>query len=690
MLQGRARMFESSPVPELSWQVKSIATISRMASDRARMPVDVAIMFDRMALDSAVVAVTSMLAHASPGREYRIHAFCRQPDPQLYEPFRALQRRRFTIIHHDMDAESADLTPEGWPRAMTFQRLLLPDLLPDVERLLYLDVDLVVCRDIGELFDTDLNDKPLGACVDLPMRWRMERGRRPPVNVFDGTVADYLDSVLKLPVAARPNYFNAGVILFDLDRMRELDLKRRAFEFWSREKHHLWNFDQCVLNALFGADYKIFDPKWNAMTPVARHRLVREIVLRDSDPSRLQLAALSHPAILHFASNKPWNHSNRPRAGLWWAAALASPSAGRIVSAFMRQTKLSVRSFYTLLLAPFQILREAPTFVWTKFRINQSPDKDASNEQRMTIYHLDTGRTLRGGQLQVLNLMHGLKARGHSVKLLARRDGMLLQRAKAEGLDAEPISLLSLARGARRADLVHAHDSRSHSYAALVGGVPIVVSRRVAFAAGQSLLSRVKYRRAKHYIAVSRFVADKLKLAGIEDSRISVVYDGVAIPQLQPDTVRNAIVAPATDDPAKGSDILHEAVQGMNLPILFSDDLLRDMPRASLFLYLSRSEGLGSAAVLAAAFGTPVIASNVGGLPEAVLDEQTGLLVENNPRAIAAAIQRLKTDEPLRQRLSAAARERAIREFSIDRMVEGTLAIYRSCLLTPAAASHAR
>lgn len=683
-------MLDFSSVPELNRQAKSLAYIARLASDCTRMPVDVAIMFDGMVLDSAVVAVTSMLAQAAPDREYRIHAFCRQPSPQLYEPFRALQRQWFSIVFHDLDAKSVGLTPEGWPRAMTFQRLLLPDLLPDVERLLYLDVDLVVCRDVGELFDTDLDGKPLGACVDLPMRWRMERGRRPPASVFAGTVADYLDDILKLPPAARPNYFNAGVILFDLKRMRELDLKQRAFEFWSREKHHLWNFDQCVLNALFGADYKIFDPKWNAMTPVARHRLVREILLRDSSPSRLQLAALSHPAILHFASNKPWNHSNRPRAGLWWATALASPSAGRIVSAFMRQTKLSVRSFYSLLLAPFQILREAPTFVRTKFRINQAPDKTASDEQRLTVYHLDTGRTLRGGQLQVLSLMHGLAARGHSVKLLARKGGMLLQRAKAEGLDAEPISLLSLARGARRADLVHAHDSRSHSYAALVGGAPIVVSRRVAFAAGQSLLSRMKYRRAKHYIAVSRFVADKLKLAGIDDNRISVVYDGVTIPQLQPDAIRDAIVAPATDDPAKGSDILLEAAKGMNLPILLSDDLLRDMPRASLFLYLSRSEGLGSAAVLATAFGTPVIASNVGGLPEAVLDEQTGLLVENNPQAIAAAIRRLKTDEPLRQRLSVAARERAIREFSVDRMVEGTLAIYRSCLSTPAATSRAK
>jgi lipopolysaccharide biosynthesis glycosyltransferase len=209
------------------------------------------------------------------------------------------------------------------------------------------------------------------------MRWRLERGRRLPAYIYDGTAGAYLDEVLKLPAAARPDYFNAGVMLLDLHALRRIELKRRAFEFWTREMQRLLNFDQCILNHLFAADYKILDPKWNAMTPVGRQRLVREMILRRSRPAALQLAALSHPAIVHFASNKPWNHSSRPRAGLWWANALASPIAGDIVGWFIGKSRPSFRTAYSLALTPFQILRELPTLIRTRSRMRKQ-EREAS------------------------------------------------------------------------------------------------------------------------------------------------------------------------------------------------------------------------------------------------------------------------------------------------------------------------
>lgn len=333
--------------------------------------IEIAIIFDDGVLESAVVALTSLVATASPARDYRVHVFRRGVDTRALEPIRSLRRPWFNIVVHDIDAEAAALRPEGWPSSMTFQRLLLPDLLHDVDRLLYLDVDLVVRQDVAELYDTDLKGKPLGACVDLPMRWRVERGRLTPDRVYHGTAGAYLDEVLKLPAAARGDYFNAGVMLLDLPALRQFGLVRRAFEFWARESRRLMNFDQCVLNHLFAADYTILDPKWNAMPPVGRQRLVREIVLHRSRPAALQLAALSHPAILHFASNKPWNHSNRPRAGLWWANALASPAAGPVVRKFLGKSRWSPRTFYSLALTPLQILRELPTLVRTRLRMRE-------------------------------------------------------------------------------------------------------------------------------------------------------------------------------------------------------------------------------------------------------------------------------------------------------------------------------
>jgi glycosyltransferase involved in cell wall biosynthesis len=74
----------------------------------------------------------------------------------------------------------------------------------------------------------------------------------------------------------------------------------------------------------------------------------------------------------------------------------------------------------------------------------------------------------------------------------------------------------------------------------------------------------------------------------------------------------------------------------------------------------------------------PVIASNVGGLPEIVEHERTGLLTENTPQAVADAIRRLQQDRALARSLAAEARCRVEQKFSIERMVTGTIAVYEA------------
>jgi glycosyltransferase involved in cell wall biosynthesis len=131
-----------------------------------------------------------------------------------------------------------------------------------------------------------------------------------------------------------------------------------------------------------------------------------------------------------------------------------------------------------------------------------------------------------------------------------------------------------------------------------------------------------------------------------------------------------------SDDPGKGKKIIERAAALANTPVHFSNHLLRDLPGAAAFVYITESEGLGSAALLAMAAGVPVLASRVGGLPEIVQDEVTGLLTSNEPEQVARSMQRLLGDRALAARLAASARTRVEREFSIDRMVSGTVRVY--------------
>jgi hypothetical protein len=290
----------------------------------------------------------------------------------------------------------------------------------------------------------------------------------------------------------------------------------------------------------------------------------------------------------------------------------------------------------------------------------------------MRVVHVDTGTEMRGGQWQCLRLLEAVRS---DALLLAPAGSPLAQRAAACGIEFQAFSVGRLLTLARDCDLVHVHDARAHSWAAAAGGAPLVVSRRVAFPVHDSRLSRWKYSRGRHYIAVSECVRRVLMASHVPGDRITVVYDGVPVPERP--ASGDFVVAPASADPMKAGTLAREAAKLAGIELRLSDDLEHDLPRARAFIYLTHAEGLGSAVLLAMAHGVAVVASRVGGIPEIVEDGVTGLLTDNEPQAIAAAIcgalQRAG-------HLGANARRAVEQRFTVRAMVEGTLAVYRKVL----------
>jgi hypothetical protein len=174
---------------------------------------------------------------------------------------------------------------------------------------------------------------------------------------------------------------------------------------------------------------------------------------------------------------------------------------------------------------------------------------------------------------------------------------------------------------------------------------------------------------------VSQHVKRLLLDAGIAASKITVVYDGVPI---LPVSHGSEILIPESSDPAKGTVLAIEGAKLAGLPDRRSVNLESDLAHAGLFLYITHSEGLGSAVLLAMSAGVPVIASNVGGLREIVIHERTGLLTENAPEAIAAAVRRLMADRAFAQALAARARSSVQEKFSLERMVRETARVYEA------------
>jgi hypothetical protein len=299
----------------------------------------------------------------------------------------------------------------------------------------------------------------------------------------------------------------------------------------------------------------------------------------------------------------------------------------------------------------------------------------------MRVLHLDAGKEMRGGQWQVLRLIEGLTAAGIESILLAQPGAPLYLSARARNWRVEPLSFPRAVWLAGSCDLVHAHDARSHTLA-LIGRARLVVARRVAF----PLRSRWKYRRAARYIAVSEFVKSVLVAGGVPEEKVAVVYDGVPLLEAaadaspEPSAVRRALAPANSADPRKGAALALEAARLACVPLEFMDDLERDLRQASLFVNITYSEGLGSAALLAMSAALPVVASDIGGLREVIRHGVDGLLVENSAAAIAAAIRELVERPDFARQLGQEARRTVEARFTCDLMVRRTMEVYRQVL----------
>lgn len=352
----------------------------------------------------------------------------------------------------------------------------------------------------------------------------------------------------------------------------------------------------------------------------------------------------------------------------------------------------------------------------------------------MKILHIDTGKEFRGGQDLVLSLARGLNKRGNRQLILCPETSPLAKQATSADLDVMPLPHIGALRRLvreRQFDVIHAHDAKAQtiSFRASLGLPAVrVASRLVAFTPRHPLIHRWKYTRTCHgVIALSQSVRQVLIAAGVPDSHIEVILPGIELPEKLPSPEARAAArsrfgygANANHDefvighlaaftPEKGQDVALEAalLVAARLPrarlILAGDGPERSSTRitelanrasgivqlpgfvesqddfyAALDLYImpSRSEAWGLTALRAMAHGLPVIASNVGGLPEVVEHLASGWLVPpESPEALAAAIIEAASDPVRLAQFGRNARRRA-EQFSIQRTVEQTEQFY--------------
>lgn len=357
----------------------------------------------------------------------------------------------------------------------------------------------------------------------------------------------------------------------------------------------------------------------------------------------------------------------------------------------------------------------------------------------MKIVHVETGRNMYGGAQQALYLCRGLLNSGVATTLVCEPDSSVDSAARASGIPVHNLPCggdfdlgyffrLKSYLLENRPDIVHVHSRRGadviggRATAAL--GIPSVLTRRVD-SVDSKVMAGIRYRPYKKLVAISENVAGAMRHSGVADDHISIIRSAVDVDEISCDRNRwqqefgiddNQVVAVIVAQliERKGHRQLLEALPDLckihdNFRLLvfgrgpldaelrrqtsqlglddhvrfvgFRDDLDDMLGCADILVHPASMEGLGVAMLKGAAAGLPVVAFDVAGAKEAVVHDETGILVTpGSVQGLLHALSELIENPKRRQSLGRAGQKRMRDEFSIDVMVSQYAALYRSVL----------
>lgn len=225
-----------------------------------------------------------------------LHGQQRLSQDQTKRLRQVVERVGASVLFHEISEEQIQRFPRDRFHEACWYRILLPELLPDTKRILYLDADILITDTLIPLWETNLQGRILGAVTNPLYPFMKNRG------------------VEVLGLAHARDYLNSGVLLMDLVMMRQVDLVSRIEAYANANPGNIWP-EQDALSVLLQNDgWLTLHPRWNVQNTLYELR---------SDQLPLPKAqideALQEPAIVHFIGPfKPWHFLCRhPRKALY-------------------------------------------------------------------------------------------------------------------------------------------------------------------------------------------------------------------------------------------------------------------------------------------------------------------------------------------------------------------------------------
>lgn len=202
---------------------------------------------------------------------------------RLQELTRKYSQNISPIIIDSRKLKDCPMHDDDYVSLATYYRLLAPQLLPqEIDKILYLDCDMIIDQSIESLYNTDIENYALAAALD----------------------EDYMNEgkYQRLEYTFEKKYFNAGVLLINLKYWRDYKVMQRCFEYIKGNACKLFFHDQDTLNAVLNKEVKLLSVKYNLQTAM----LCRNTSLNTD--TKLEIEKYKYqPTIIHYTgASKPW------------------------------------------------------------------------------------------------------------------------------------------------------------------------------------------------------------------------------------------------------------------------------------------------------------------------------------------------------------------------------------------------
>ena len=263
--------------------------------------VNLAYMVDSKYLPYAMVSLDSAITNKKTSTQYNVYFIAKDFTKEDITKLKQMEKKDVKIIIYPTEEKNLDYPRLGRFSSfkISLQKIFLAEYLLEIKKVLYLDADTLVQKDLSELFATDISKEYVGA-------------------VKDGLMYQYPEHIEEIGLKDRDFYFNSGVMLLNLDKIRKENIIRKAIIYFNT--HNEIFGDQDVLNVVFGQKIKPLSYRYNCNSTFFEEKDAKFLsnFWNETVPEN-DKDVYDGAAILHFAGHKPWSDwfNNQYLKALW-------------------------------------------------------------------------------------------------------------------------------------------------------------------------------------------------------------------------------------------------------------------------------------------------------------------------------------------------------------------------------------